>query len=242
MKFYSLPFFCLVGSLLLACAAALSMTPTVLSAAPALAGTIPYLALGDSYTIGEGATHAERWPVQLAALARAQGLPLAAPDIIARTGWTTAELLDAIEASGNQRTDYGLVSLLIGVNNQYRGQPVARYRAELRELLARATRFAGGRPGRVLVLSIPDWGQAPFAEGRDRVRIGQEINEFNAVAQVECQRAGIQFVDITPLTRQAEGEFVADGLHYAGSQMRRWVELALPAARQLLTKNDAGGQ
>ncbi|RZK52960.1 MAG: SGNH/GDSL hydrolase family protein, partial [Hymenobacter sp.] len=125
------------------------------------AGTIPYLALGDSYTIGEGAAPAERWPVQLAALASVQGLPLAAPDIIARTGWTTAELLAAIEASGNQRTDYGLVSLLIGVNNQYRGQPVAQYRAELRELLARATRFAGGQPGRVLVLSIPDWGQAP---------------------------------------------------------------------------------
>ena len=198
---------------------------------------IAYLALGDSYTIGEGAAVADRWPVQLAALAGQQGVALGAPDIVARTGWTTAELQTAIAGSGNRRTDYGLVSLLIGVNNQYRGQSSEAYRAEFKELLATAGRFAGGRMSQVVVLSIPDWGQTPFAEGRDRARIGQEIDQLNAVAQQECQRASVAYVDITPLTRAAapdRSQFTADGLHYTGPQMRRWAELALPVVRGLL--------
>lgn len=198
---------------------------------------IPYLALGDSYTIGEGAEPAERWPGQLAALSRAHGGRLADPDIIAQTGWTTAELQAAIAASGNQRRDYGLVSLLIGVNNQYRGQPVARYCAELRELLATAIAFAGGDSGRVLLLSIPDWGQTPFAHDRDAARIGLGIDEFNAGAQAKAERAGVAFVDITPFTRAAAGEagqFTSDGLHYTGPQMRRWAEAALPVVQRLL--------
>ena len=196
-----------------------------------------YLALGDSYTIGEGAEPAARWPVQLAALSRAQGGRLADPDIIAQTGWTTAELQAAIAASGNHRRDYGLVSLLIGVNNQYRGQPVARYRADLRELLATAIAFAGGAGGRVLMLSIPDWGQTPFAHDRDRPQIGREIDEFNAAARAECAGVGVAFVDITDLTRAAAGEasqFTPDGLHYTGPQMRRWAEAALPVVQRLL--------
>ncbi|RZK98002.1 MAG: SGNH/GDSL hydrolase family protein, partial [Hymenobacter sp.] len=129
---------------------------------------IAYLALGDSYTIGEGAGHADRWPVQLAKMAHAHGLQIADPEIIARTGWTTAELQEAIAASGNLRHNYGLVSLLIGVNNQYRGQSLALYRAEFRQLLATAQAYAGGQASRVVVLSIPDWGQTPFAAGQDR--------------------------------------------------------------------------
>ncbi|WP_232341676.1 SGNH/GDSL hydrolase family protein [Hymenobacter ginkgonis] len=203
------------------------------------AAAIPYLALGDSYTIGEGAPQADRWPVQLAGLVRQQGGRLANPDIIARTGWTTAELQAAIAASGNHRTDYGLVSLLIGVNNQYRGQSVALYRTEFRALLATARHFAGGQGGRVVVLSIPDWGQTPFAaaENRDPARIGQEIDQFNTVAHEECQHADVAFVSITPLTRAAAGEaqqFTPDGLHYTGLQMRRWAELALPVVQQKL--------
>jgi lysophospholipase L1-like esterase len=201
---------------------------------PAAAAGISYLALGDSYTIGEGAPEADRWPVQLAALAQAQGLPLAAPTIIARTGWTTAELQEAIRAADNYHT-YGLVSLLIGVNNQYRRQLVDLYRTEFRALLATAVAFAGGQPRHVVVLSIPDWGQAPFAEGRDRAQIAQEIDQFNAVAHEECQHADVAFVDITPLTRAAasdEKQFVADGLHYTGAQMYQWAALALPVVQQ----------
>ncbi|MGI4740401.1 MAG: SGNH/GDSL hydrolase family protein [Janthinobacterium lividum] len=206
------------------------------AAAPAGAPPISFLALGDSYTIGEGAAAADRWPVQLAALARQQGLPLAAPDIIARTGWTTAELQDAIRASNNQQT-YGLVSLLIGVNNQYRGQSVALYRQEFRALLATAIHFAGGRARHVVVLSIPDWGQTPFAAGRDRAQIGREIDQFNLAAHEECQHADVAFVDITPLTRAAAGatsQFTADGLHYTGPQMRQWAALAWPVVQPLL--------
>ena len=224
-------FLLLLLSGLLGCA-----TPSLMTTpAPAAAG-ISYLALGDSYTIGEGAPAAGRWPMQLAALAQSQGLPLAAPTIIARTGWTTAELQDAIRAAHNHET-YGLVSLLIGVNNQYRGQSVALYRAEFRALLATAIAFADGQARHVVVLSIPDWGQAPFAEGRDRAQIAAEIDQFNAVAHEECQHADVAFVDITPATRAAAGDekhFTADGLHYTSAQMREWAALALPVVQAQL--------
>lgn len=201
------------------------------------APAIPYLALGDSYTIAEGAAEADRWPVQLAGLARTQGLQLASPAIIARTGWTTAELQAAIAASGNHRRDYGLVSLLIGVNNQYRGQNVSTYRTEFRQLLATATAFAGGASGRVVVLSVPDWSQTPFAQDRDRAQIGREIDQFNAVARAECQLAGVAYVNITDLTRAAAGDasqFTADGLHYTGPQLGQWAGRALPVVQALL--------
>ncbi|MDJ0365012.1 GDSL-type esterase/lipase family protein [Hymenobacter sp. H14-R3] len=201
--------------------------------------SIAYLALGDSYTIGEGAGYADRWPVQLAALARAYGLQLADPEVIAKTGWTTAELQEAIAASGNHRHDYGLVSLLVGVNNQYRGQSQALYRAEFRQLLATAQAYAGGQAGRVVVLSIPDWGQTPFAATQDRppALLGHEIDQFNAVAQAECQAAGVAFVDITDLTRAAAGDahqFTTDGLHYTSPHMRQWAARALPVVQGLL--------
>jgi lysophospholipase L1-like esterase len=195
-----------------------------------------FLALGDSYTIGQSVPTADRWPVQLARLSQSEPVPLVAPDIIARTGWTTAELQAAIDNSGNHKT-YALVSLLIGVNNQYRGQGLGTYRNEFRELLHTAVRFAGGRAGRVVVLSIPDWGQSPFAQGQDRVRIGREIDEFNAVAQQECQRQGVAYVDITDLSRAASGDaaqFADDGLHYSGRQMAQWVQRVLPVAQKLL--------
>jgi hypothetical protein len=120
-----------------------------------------------------------------------------------------------------------MVSLLIGVNNQYRGQELDRYRIELQELLSMARDFAGGEPDRLLVLSIPDWGQSPFAEGRDRQRIAEEINAFNAVGEQEARRSGALWVDITGLSREATAaEFTADGLHYSSMHYRKWAELA----------------
>jgi lysophospholipase L1-like esterase len=221
--------FLLLG-LLLGCATRVPSMTTPLAANP----TISYLALGDSYTIGEGAPEAGRWPVQLARMA--QGLPLARPTIIARTGWTTAELQEAIRAANDHHT-YGLVSLLIGVNNQYRRQSVALYRREFRALLATAIAFAGGQPRHVVVLSIPDWGLAPFAADHDRAQIAAEIDQFNAVAHEECQHADVAFVDITPLTRAAGGDasqFVADGLHYTSAQMQHWAARALPVVQRQL--------
>ncbi|GAB4035689.1 SGNH/GDSL hydrolase family protein [Spirosoma gilvum] len=197
-----------------------------------------FLSLGDSYTIGESVAETDRWSVQLAGLLRTNGLDVGNPDIIARTGWTTAELQDAIRVSGNQKT-YSLVSLLIGVNNQYRGQSPDRYRTEFRELLQTAVKFAGGKAPHVVVLSIPDWGASPFANGHDRKKIAQEIDQFNTIAKAECQKAGIPFVDITPLTRSAAGDatqFASDGLHYSGKQMEQWAEKALPAVKEILKK------
>lgn len=197
-----------------------------------------FLSLGDSYTIGESVDTSARWSVQLAGLLRKDGTDVADPDIIARTGWTTAELQDAIRNSGNHKT-YGLVSLLIGVNNQYRGQSQDRYRTEFGQLLQTATTFAGGKSGRVVVLSIPDWGVSPYAQGRDQAKIAVEIDAFNAIARNECQKAGIAYVDITPLSRKAANDasqFASDGLHYSGKQMQQWAELALPVAKDLLKK------
>lgn len=190
-----------------------------------------YLALGDSYTIGEGVAEADRWSLQLA---RAAGL--APPVLIARTGWTTTDLQRAITATTPPNT-YDLVSLMIGVNNQFRQLPLASYRTEFRQLLHTATGFANNRPGRVFVLSIPDWGRSPFGQTYDQAQISREIDQFNAVARDECQQAGAVFVDITSATRAAAGDatqFTPDGLHYSGRQMQLWVQQALPVVRTAL--------
>ena len=198
-----------------------------------------YLALGDSYTIGEGVPPDGRWPVQLARALREEGLPLADPRVIATTGWTTAELSAAIDAAEPLGT-FDLVSLLIGVNNQYRGRSVDAYRDEFDALLARATGFANGRADRVLVLSIPDWGVTPFAiqSGRDRIRIADELDACNAAARDACAARGIAFVDITPASRALGGapEMLADdGLHPSAAMYVEWMRLALPAARRLMS-------
>jgi lysophospholipase L1-like esterase len=209
-----------------------AMTPST-DAAPDSGG---YLALGDSYTIGEGVPETDRWSVQLADLLRAQGVPLPSPRIIARTGWTTAELQEAIRKEA-PAPRYALVSLLIGVNNQYRGQSLERYRREFRELLHTATGLDGGRAGRVVVLSVPDWSVTPFAASRNRAKIAEEIDAFNAVAAEACRQAGIAFVDITPLSRTAldQPRFIApDDLHFSGAMYRLWAEKAAPAVRKAL--------
>ncbi|GAB3987633.1 SGNH/GDSL hydrolase family protein [Spirosoma daeguense] len=198
-----------------------------------------FLSLGDSYTIGESVSEADRWSVQLAGMLRKENIDVANPDIIARTGWTTAELKEAIKASGNQKT-YSLVSLLIGVNNQYRGQSTDRYRTEFKDLLQTAVKFAGGKAAHVFVLSIPDWGASPFATGRDKAKVAQEIDQFNAIAKEESQKAEIAFIDITHLTRSAAGDatqFADDGLHYSGKQMRQWATKSLPAVKEILSKS-----
>jgi lysophospholipase L1-like esterase len=195
-----------------------------------------YLALGDSYTIGEGVEAGERWPARLAALLRARGIAVAEPEIVARTGWTTDELDAAIDEAA-PRGPYALVSLLIGVNDQYRGGEEAVYRSQFTALLRRAIGFAGGEASRVVVLSIPDWGVTPFAEGRDRARIASEIDAFNAAAREVTAEFGARWVDVTPASRQAgsaPGMLVGDGLHPSGRQYATWAELALPAAAAAL--------
>ena len=179
-----------------------------------------YLALGDSYTIGESVPANERFPVVLA-----KTLKLSEPEIIAKTGWTTDELNAAIDAA-NPKGPYQLVTLLIGVNNQYRGRDAEQYRGEFAGLLKRAIGFAGGDAKKVIVVSIPDWGVTPFAEGRDRAKIASEIDQYNAINREETSRAGARYVDITPVSRGNDPALVAgDGLHPSGKQYGEWVKL-----------------
>lgn len=197
---------------------------------------VRFLALGDSYTIGESVSPSGRWPVQLAALLRDQGIPVTDPTIIAKTGWTTDELSAAIDTARPSGT-FELVTLLIGVNNQYRGRPLEEYREQLRDLIARSIAFAGGRTGSVVVLSIPDWGVTPFAEGRDRETIAREIDEFNRVKREESELAGVQFVDITSYSRKAAedpGLNALDGLHPSARMYAEWARLARPSAQSAL--------
>ncbi len=193
---------------------------------------VRFLALGDSYTIGEAVGANDRWPVQLAALLRERGIAVADPEIVARTGWTTDELsggIDAAEPCG----PYDLVTLLIGVNNQYRGRSATEYREQFRGLVARAVAFAGSRTDHVVVLSIPDWSVTPFAAGRDRGRIAREIDELNAINREEALRAGGRYADVTSISRRAvrEPNLVAhDGLHPSAAMYEAWAHAVLPVA------------
>lgn len=191
------------------------------------------LSLGDSYTIGEGVLLPASYPYQTIQMLRHLGHPFVAPEIIARTGWTTDELADAI-AGTKLLAAYDFVSLLIGVNNQYRGRSCEEYSIQFGALLRQAVGFAGGRTGHVFVLSIPDWGVSPFAAERDRDVIRREIDGFNAVAGERCEQHQVAFIDITPHSRGAERTFVADGLHPSEEQYRFWAQrLTEKIARQL---------
>ena len=198
-----------------------------------------FLALGDSYTIGEGVAEQGRWPLQLATALRREGVAIGEVRIIATTGWTTGELSAAMDAAEPLGDDWDLVTLLIGVNNQYRGLALADYRVEFGALLDRAITCAGGRASRVLVLSIPDWGVTPFArnEGRDPPIIGNAIDAFNSAAREACDNRGVEFIDITAISRRhgAEPAMLAqDGLHPSADMHGLWAGLALHAAREHL--------
>jgi lysophospholipase L1-like esterase len=196
-----------------------------------------YLALGDSYTIGESVSADERWPALLVRQLRANGLAVDEPQIIAVTGWTTDELSRAMDEAALS-SPYALVSLQIGVNNQYRGRPADDYRTQFAALLTRAIALAGGRADRVVVVSIPDWGVTRFAneQGRDRLTIAQELDVYNAIAHDQSERAGAHFVDITGISRTHPTLVAADGLHPAAAQYRLWLTAIAPAARQALQR------
>ena len=195
--------------------------------------TNTYLALGDSYTIGEGVLPEENFPSQMVKILnttavgfadRRQGF--APPEIIAKTGWTTDELDTAIDAAHLSKT-YDIISLLIGVNNQYRGRSVNEYKTQFDHLLQRAIHFSGNKPKHVFVLSIPDWGATPFAEGQDRQQIAAAIDAYNATAKTICDQHHVRFIDITTSQRidGNKAEFlVADGLHPSGKEYAKWAE------------------
>jgi lysophospholipase L1-like esterase len=197
--------------------------------------TIRFLALGDSYTIGESVAAPERWPEQLARLLGGLGYRVDL-HVVARTGWTTADLWAGLEKE-KLAPPYHLVSLLIGVNNQYQGRSLEEYREQFRMLLNTAIEYAAGEPGRVIVLSIPDWGFTPFGAEQKRGRVSAQIDRFNAINREASDKAGVHYVNVTAESRTDAGEtgFIADdGLHPSARMYTAWTALALPAALEAL--------
>ncbi|MFK7953786.1 MAG: SGNH/GDSL hydrolase family protein [Ekhidna sp.] len=188
---------------------------------------ISFLALGDSYTIGEAVTRDERWPVQLTRKLRNDSAMIDDPVIIATTGWTTDELKKGI-LQADLKDKYDFVTLLIGVNNQYRGYPLSQYELEFKELLQIAIDFAQGEPSNVLVISIPDYGVTPFAQerGLSEEKIAKELDEYNAVAEKIATLRDVKFFNITEDSRMAKEDtslVASDGLHPSGKMYEQWV-------------------
>ena len=187
---------------------------------------LTYLALGDSYTIGEGLPLTQSFPYQTVALLRQAGKAFSAPEVIAKTGWTTDELQESIRQQ-NFLSKYDFVTLLIGVNNQYRGRDIINYKEEMEKLLEQAIAFAGGKPERVVVVSIPDYSVTPFAKNTDRQKIRQEIDQFNTLNKALAIQYKAGYLDITDSAREAENDgslLAADGLHPSEKVYKKWAE------------------
>lgn len=187
-----------------------------------------YLALGDSYTIGQSVGDSDRYPVQAVKMLKARGDTVEPPEIIAVTGWTTANLLYALAQSPPRLKTYSRVTLLIGVNNQYQGGALSTYRTEFTQLLQMAIHWSGDTPAHVVVLSIPDYADSPYGQSRsDTASISAQIDQFNAANYQISVQYGVKYLDITPWTRQAKGNpalFAYDGLHYSGAEMALWAQ------------------
>ena len=195
-----------------------------------------YLALGDSYTIGQSVMASENFPSQTVQLLNQQNYNFKSPEILATTGWTTDELQNNI----NNHTftpPYDFVSLLIGVNNQYRGRSVENYKPEFESLLKQAIQFAGGNANRVIVVSIPDWGVTPFANGRDRAQIAKEIDDYNAANRYISEIYKVDYIDITPGSKEAATDLslvAGDGLHPSAKEYAKWAQKVFAAIKQQL--------
>lgn len=201
--------------------------------------TFRYLALGDSYTIGEGVSEPERFPNQTTRKLTENGIPVSSVKIIAKTGWTSRELLEAMEAESIHDYTFDLVTVLIGVNNQYRGLPLEEYRLEFGELLRQAIHLVGGKPQRVFVLSIPNWGVTPFAtnDRRPVEQITEEIRHYNDTNQQVSEFLGCTYLDIST-GYQMEGHLpenlTSDQLHPSGVLYAKWADQLQGAVKKVL--------
>lgn len=198
--------------------------------------TAQYLALGDSYTIGEGVALFESFPYQLTQALRRLGVDVSAPEIIAKTGWSVAELNKQLHST-TLLSNYSLVTLLIGVNDQYRGYPVESFAHHFDLLFQDVIQLVKDPKRQLVLFSIPDWGLSPFAAGRNKEEISTAIDEYNKILLRYCQRFELSFIDISSGMRRMihpELAFAEDGLHPAESEYRRWVELAVPVIMKLL--------
>ncbi|MEO6582898.1 MAG: SGNH/GDSL hydrolase family protein [Ferruginibacter sp.] len=203
---------------------------------PLTTGMKTYLALGDSYTIGQSVAEADRFPNKTVAILNNLGKNVSAPTIIATTGWTTTNLLATLQANPPS-TNYSFVTLLIGVNNQFQGKSLDEYKTEFALLLQKAIQYAGGKKDRVFILSIPDYSVTPFAQNSDTARIAREIDEFNAANKSITLSNGVKYLDITPISREGRSDNTLqanDGLHPSGKQYQRWADLLAPLIAAVL--------
>ncbi len=219
-----------------------SITLNVFSQKLLVKSPVRFLALGDSYTIGQGVKAAERWPNQFVESLKSSGIETEKLTIIAQTGWRTDNLLDAISAEKHDST-YNLVSLLIGVNNQYQGLNINVYPVEFRKLLETAIALCGGRKEGVFVLSIPDYGFTPFGSG-SQPAITSAINQYNQINREITSELDIAWYDITPISREVinKPEYLAsDNLHPSGKMYSKWIELILNSSTfEIYTSNALG--
>jgi lysophospholipase L1-like esterase len=202
------------------------------------ADTLNYLALGDSYTIGESVPEPQSFPYQLYSALNGQALSISPPTIIATTGWTTDDLISAITQSGLSGKKFAFVTLLIGVNDQYQHLSQDNYKIKFAEVLKTAIHFSHADASRVFVVSIPDYGVTPFAAGQDAI-IGPEIDQFNAINKAISLKAGVHYIDITPISRQAVNDptlIAPDGLHPSAKMYQQWVSSLAPLVEVRLKK------
>jgi lysophospholipase L1-like esterase len=194
------------------------------------------LALGDSYTVGEQVGKLESWPVQLVRSLRIDGRAVLEPTTVAVSGWNTSDLIRGLQLADLQ-SPFDIVTLQIGVNNQFRQGTVVDFETDLAELTKTATDLVGGDAGRVILLSIPDWSVMPFVKDAPKFEIASEIDEFNAVVRAQAEAAEVSFVDITPISRRAENDLelvASDGLHPSAKMYAKWVELIQPVVEDII--------
>ncbi len=196
---------------------------------PADARELRILALGDSYTIGQGVDKDERWAEQLAQALRSQGIDVADPVLIAQSGWTSGNLLFQVERK-NFKEPFDLVTVMIGANDQFQNRNTDFFRTDISQLIKLAVALTGGDPSKILILSIPDWGRSPSARGQDTEAISQDIDRYNAVIAELANKNNIEYLDITELTRSGSGPtlYAGDGLHPSGNVYASWVVSILP--------------
>jgi len=197
---------------------------------------ITYLALGDSYTIGQAVEPTDSYPYQLTSLLTARSYNAQSPTIIAGTGWTTADLISVIPNRNVNGKKFSFVTLLIGVNDQFQKKSQSVYRTQFAQVLNTAINFADGDSSKVFVLSIPDWGVTPFANGQDGV-IGPLIDQFNAINKDESQKRGVNYLDITDISREAAMDpslIAADGLHPSAKMYGKWMQRLEPLVEKKL--------
>jgi lysophospholipase L1-like esterase len=203
-----------------------------------ITGPFTYLALGDSYTIGQSVLQSDSYPYQLTGSLNAGGFKVQLPTIIATTGWTTDNLINAISQSNIHNNIYDFVTLLIGVNDQYQGLSMDNYKIKFAQVLNTAIGFAKGDASRVFVLSIPDWGVTPFGKGRES-EVGPQIDAFNAINEAISHAAGVHYLNITGISKQAATDLslvADDGLHPSGKMYSLWVQWLEPLVTARLKK------